>query len=438
MITLRPDQREAVDKAKGILSSLGVVYLAAQMRTGKSIMGLTTAYESGWKKVLVISKKNAIPSIKDDVSACGYPMQVTITTHESAKNFDNIYDGYIVDEANEAAGAFPKARGKTIAIKELVGSKPVILMSGTPSPESWSQIYHQFWLSHIGPFKAYKDFYKWSKDYVKQHPYEAHDALGKPVIKYKVKQKFVGGMLLNDYSEGLEDKIKAAIAPYMVYLTQQDAGFNVTVEEEVLKVPIDENIYKLMDRLKRDKVYRLKSGAIIVADTPARMQSIFHQLSSGTIKVDDKYIILDRSKALFIKERFAGKKIAIFYKFIAEGRLLREVFPSHTDKDSEFNSRNDLTYICQIKSGRSGVKLNTADYLVMYNIDFSATSYWQGRERMGDKYRTKQNKMFWIFSERGFESKVYKVVVKKMSYTLNHFKKDLQQWQASPSSRQKL
>jgi hypothetical protein len=423
MITLRPDQRETVDKAKAILASLGVVYLAAQMRTGKSIMGLTTAYESGWKKVLVITKKKAKPSIEADVKACSYPMAVTITTHESAKNFDNIYDGYIVDEANEAAGAFPIPRGKTKAIKELIGSKPVILMSGTPSPESWSQIYHQFWLSHLGPFRAYKDFYKWSKDYVKQHPYEDHDKLGKPVIRYRVKQKFVGGMQMNDYSEGLEDKIKEAIAPYMVYLTQQEAGFNVTVEEEILKVPIDENIYKLMDKLKRNKVYTLKSGDTIVADTPAKMQSVFHQLSSGTIKVDDKYIILDRSKALFIKERFAGKKIAIFYKFIAEGNLLRDVFPNHTDKDSEFNSRNDLAYICQIKAGRSGTKVSTADYLIMYNIDFSATSYWQGRERMGDKNRTKENKMFWIFSERGLEKHVYKLVIKKKSFTTSHFNK---------------
>jgi hypothetical protein len=437
MITLRPDQRETVDKAKGILRSLHLVYLAAQMRTGKSIMGLTIAYESGWKDVLVITKKKAIPSINSDIKACGYPMNVTVTTHESAKNFYNTYDGYIVDEANEAAGAYPIPRGKTKAIKAVIGSKPLILMSGTPSAEGWSQLFHQFWLSAFSPFKKYANFYKWAKDFVKQYEYDDKDAEGNPVKKFRVKQKYLGGMQVNDYSEGIEAKIKPVIAPYMVYLTQEEAGFNVQVEEEILKVAIDENIYKLMERIKRDQVYTLKSGDTIVADTPVRMQNIFHQLSSGTIKIDDKYIIIDRSKALFIRTYFAGKKIAIFYKFIAEGNLLREIFPNNTDNDALFNSRPDLTYICQIKTGRSGVNLSTADFLVMYNIDFSATSYWQGRERLGAKDRTKQNKMFWIFSERGFESKVYKAVVKKKSYTNSHFKKDLKEWQASPSSKQK-
>ena len=62
--------------------------------------------------------------------------------------------------------------------------------------------------------------------------------------------------------------------------------------------------------------------------------------------------------------------------------------------------------------------------LVYYNIDFSATSYWQSRDRMTTKDRLK-NEVYWIFSKGGIESEIYKAVIKKKDYTLTHFKRDL-------------
>ena len=59
-----------------------------------------------------------------------------------------------------------------------------------------------------------------------------------------------------------------------------------------------------------------------------------------------------------------------------------------------------------------------------YNIDFSATSYWQSKDRMTTKDRL-HNKIYWIFSKDGIEKDIYKAVVKKKDYTLNHFKRDL-------------
>ena len=78
----------------------------------------------------------------------------------------------------------------------------------------------------------------------------------------------------------------------------------------------------------------------------------------------------------------------------------------------------------QIVSGREGVSLRKAEYLVYYNIDFSATSYWQSRDRMTTMDRL-ENQVYWVFSENGIEDKIYGAVSKKMDYTLNHFKKDL-------------
>lgn len=419
MITLRHEQRQTVDKAKPILQEKKIVYLAAEVRTGKNIMSFTLAYEMGWKRVCFITKKNAIEGVQKDYAQLAFFPVCIITNFEQVIKLLNVYqfDGFIIDESH-ANGAFPKPSQRTKNIRELVGHKPVILMSGTPTPESPSQIYHQFWISQFGPFQRYTNFYKWARDFV------------------DVKKRFINGFPVNDYSKAKEAEITATIEPYMVRLSQQDAGFTSYVEEQILWVDIDQRLYKLMEVLKKHKYYKMKNGDEIIADTPVKLQSLFHQISSGTVNItkveNEKEVkikhILDESKAWFIKSKFAGQKIAIFYKFIAEGNLLRKVFPNNTESPDEFNKYDHLVYIKQIVSGREGVNLSTADALIMYNIDFSATSYWQGRARMQTKDRVKESKLFWIFSKHGIEKFVHKAVVKKQNYTKAFFVKDFKNW----------
>jgi hypothetical protein len=89
----------------------------------------------------------------------------------------------------------------------------------------------------------------------------------------------------------------------------------------------------------------------------------------------------------------------------------------------DFNA-TDKSIALQIVSGREGISLKLAEALVYYNIDFSATSYWQSRDRMTTKDR-KFNKIYWIFAIGGIEKEIYKSVIKKKDYTLRHFKRDL-------------
>lgn len=357
MIELRPEQRELVDKAKEILLRCGVVYIAGEVRVGKTPSGIITAKELGWKHICIITSKNAISGI-EKFTALEPTLRFTVTNFEQASKLINIYDGFIIDEAHKC-GQFQKPSKRTKVLKELIGLKPVILMSGTPHPETPSQIFHQFWLTSKGPFVRYKNFFAWAKEFV------------------DVKKKRINGWEINDYSHAKEEKVQKAIEPYMVTLSQQDAGFKVFVDEEILKIPIDDRIYKLIQVLKKDKVYTMKSGDVIVCDTPVKMQSVFHQICSGTIKIGDKRVVIDESKAWYIKSRFSGQKIAVYYQFIAEFELLQKVFPNWTDDADEFNRRENLVFLKQFISGREGINISTADALIAYNIAFSATTYWQ-------------------------------------------------------------
>ena len=110
--------------------------------------------------------------------------------------------------------------------------------------------------------------------------------------------------------------------------------------------------------------------------------------------------------------------------FKAELKALKEVYGDElTTELSDFEQTNKSIAL-QIVSGREGISLKQADCLVYYNIAFSATSYWQSRDRMTTKDRL-ENNVYWIFSRGGIEKKIYKAVTNKKDYTLSHFKKDL-------------
>ena len=414
MITLRPYQKEISQKAHDILLSKGLVYLSMEVRTGKTLTALNVCklYHKGWKdfKVLFVTKKKAIKDIEQQCK--DFNIEATVINYESVNKVDtsNI-DVLILDEAH-SIGAYPKPTNRFKDIRNILTKDnkytKVIYLSGTPSPESYSQLFHQFRVSdEYSPFKNYVNFYKWSKYFVDE------------------KQKRVAnGFMATDYSDANKSKIDEIIKPYFISYTQEEAGFKQQVNEEVLYVKMQDVTYSLIKKLVKDDIVEGKDK-VILADTAVKKQSKIHQLNSGTIKFEDGSTkTIDYSKAEFIKQKFKGKKIAIFYIFKQEFELLKEVFTKFTLEPTEFNDSNDLVFLGQIRSVREGLNLSSADCLIMYNIDFSAISYLQGKDRMTAKDRTKENKVYWIFAQNGIEEKIYKSVINKKDYTLSYFKRD--------------
>jgi hypothetical protein len=195
------------------------------------------------------------------------------------------------------------------------------------------------------------------------------------------------------------------------------------IEEEVIRIKMKPMTYNIMDTLLDDRVVE-GNNEVILGDTAAKLMQKVHQLCGGTIKFESgKSMVLDTTKAEFIKSHFATSKIGIFYVFKEELNALKQVYGDDlTTSIDEFNS-TDKVIALQTVSGREGISLRNADYLVFYNIMHSAVSYWQARDRMTTIDR-KFNKVYWIFTEGGIEDKIYKVVKSKKKYTSNVFKKD--------------
>jgi len=402
---LRQYQIEIANKANEILKELNIVYLCCEVRTGKTLMALETAKLFGANKVLFLTKKKAINSILSDFKALNYNYELTVANNESVHLIKDKYDLIISDE-HHRNGAFPKPNKTTKIIKEKFSNLPFIFLSGTPTPESYSQIYHQFWLSKHTPFKNYINFYKWAKDFV------------------NVKQKHLGYGIINDYTDANQEKIKSITDKYMITFTQEDAGFKTNVKEIILEVEMHPIIYKIAKELKKNNLYQGKND-LILADTAVKLMSKLHQLYSGTIILESgNGIILDDSKLVFINENFKDNKIAIFYKFQQELEMIKLFYQDNICFDLETFDSTNKNIALQIVSGREGISLKNADYLIYLTPDFSATSYWQSRDRLTTMDR-KENNIFWIFAKGGIESYIYKSIMAKKNYTLSQFKKDI-------------
>jgi hypothetical protein len=410
-ITLRPYQQAIVEKTCKLLRGAPrFAYLSMEVRTGKTLTALSALDCVGdISTVLFVTKKKAITGIQKDYKALAPSYRCEFINYESLHKVDmGKIDAVVFDEAH-SMGAFPKPSNRTLQARYLVHKHDpyVIFLSGTPSPESYSQLYHQIWvLGDRSPFYE-PNFYKWAHGYV------------------KIWERMINGFRVNDYSNGIKESIMPAVDPYMISYTQSEAGFSSKVNEHILKVTMSDMTYNIADRLKKDLLFEGKDD-VILADTPVKMMQKLHQIYSGTVILESgKAVVLDKTKAEFIRERFAGKRIAVFYKFQEELKCLLSVYQEDMTTDlGKFHANECNNFAIQIVTGREGISLEEADYLVYYNIDFSATSYWQSRDRLTTMDRL-ENHVYWIFAEGGIEEKIYKVVQGKKPYTVSHFKKDL-------------
>ena len=403
----RDYQLEMIKKAKPLLEKDRFVYLAMEVRTGKTLTSLGVSALLPVQNLLFITKKKAIGSIEDDYKMLNPSYKITVVNYESLHKIDQKGWDMVVCDESHGMGAFPKRNKRSTQVKSLIlkNNPYVIFLSGTPTPESYSQMYHQVSIMRNHPFKEYTTFYKFAKKYV------------------NITQRKINSFLINDYSCGL-DTIISEMKPHTLSYTQKEAGFKVKTTEHVIEVDMLPITYQLVKKLTKNLVIEGKDD-VILADTPVKLMMKLHQIYSGTVKFESgNSMVLDYSKAEFIHDNFIDIKIGIFYKFKQELVALQKIYGDQLCTDLETFKSTDKSIALQIVSGREGISLKEAKILVYYNIDFSATSYWQSRDRMTTKDRL-ENDVYWIFSKGGIEHDIYQSVIKKKNYTLRHFERDL-------------
>jgi len=403
-MVLRDYQRDIVARGLDILKTRGILYLCMEVRTGKTLTALHIAYIVA-PRVLFVTKKKAIGGIEKDIAASGLKFaSLVVTNYEQVKKLSpRDFDLVIADESHQMK-AFPLPSLRTRDMQRIAYRKPIIFLSGTAAPESYAELYHQFWISERSPWSGFRNFYDWAKSgYV------------------NIKEVKRGNFIINDYSAADGPRILRETEPHMISFSQQEAGFRCEVKEFFHRVEIPK-LPEMIKALDRDKIINIQ-GRPVLGDNPAKLLTKMHQLCGGTIITEQGTLIFSKAKAEFIKEKFRGRRIAIFYKFMAEYNLLAGMFPNHTLDPVEFEARKSDVFLSQIISGREGITLASADAIVMYAMDFAATSYFQSRARLQTLARTTPAEVHWILAAGGIEPAIYKAVSAKKDFSLSFYKR---------------
>ena len=407
LFKLRDYQNIAKEEIVTILNKKKLCYLSGSTRSGKTLTVLFAAEEYGAKKVIFITKKKAISSIESDFEKARLTYKLTVINYESVHKIKNKdFDFLIIDEAHSLS-KYPKPALRTKRIKEKFSHIPLILLTGTPAIESYSQYFHQFWISNFSPFKQYKNFYRWADDFVNK------------------KIKRLGTHQITDYSGAKENDIDKIIRPYTVVMTKPEDEFT-EANKNILRIDTPKQIQSLCKRLIKDRAIEGKTG-YIMAETPAKLQSKVHQMYNGTVIIEKgidetEAIILDDYKVRFIAERFKGKKIAIFYYYKAELEMLLNAFGDNITTDLDEFNNTDKNFALQ-QSVTEGMNVSAADCLVYFNFGFSGKNFVQSLDRLTVRGR-KDNNVYFIFESGGITEKIYNRVSKKEDFNSRQFIND--------------
>ena len=360
-IRLRDYQDRIAGEAADRLSRLGICYLGMECRTGKTLTALSAAERTGARSVLFVSKLKALPSVRNDYAMLQPPYAMTAVNYESVHKVSGEWDLVILDEAHNL-GQFPRPNQRARRLREICGGLPVLYLSGTPSPESYSQLYHQLWVCSFSPWRKYANFYRWARD-----------------------------------------------------------GY-VGIREHTVTVPMKPVTAELLHRLWHDRVAEIDGMAVLAAN-PATLLTKMHQISSGTVIAENgASIAFDDSKAIYIRDHFRGKT-AVFYVYRQEEEMLKRVFPDWTDDPEEFQASDSKVFISQVRRAREGVRLDSADALVFLNLEYSYLSYEQGRNRLVSKERETPADVWFLCSDCGIERSILEAVHGKTDFTLSYYRR---------------
>lgn len=413
MIQFRKDQIATIKEGDEILQTKGALYLALEMRLGKTLISLELARLSKANHVLFVTVKKAIPSIERDFKELNPGYQLTVINYESVSKAAGQYDFIILDESH-TLGAFPLPTQKTVNVRKIIDKnkiQKVIWLSGTPSIESTSQLYHQLimWTGH--PFRKYKNFYKFHEEY--GIPQQIRGA---------------GGMLIKDYSKVKVVVSELFLKPIAISLTKKEADFKQYEPEiEIVNVRMNQRVDQIYTAVETQGLWHLLDD-VVVADSAVKVMGKLSQISSGSVIGEKETSLLSTHKVDKIKEIISQhKSVVVFYRYKGDLLLLEKNLSNYTLDVEKWRSDPSITLLLQTKSGSRGIDLSKADVQVYMTLEFSGEVWTQGIDRQAHMNRSEPYVIKVLCSvtlkgEETIDHKIFKTITKKQDFNVATFK----------------
>ncbi len=373
-------------KSYEVLKQYGLAYLSGEERTGKTIASIVCAELCDITSVLIVTKKKAYTDWNLVLQGLDKNHIYSLTTYHQINKVASNFDMVIIDEAHNYISSYPRTGAIWNDVHKKVYGKPILYLSATPHPQGYQQLFHQFALSAWSPWKQYKNFYKWFKDYGEAYTID------------------IQGIPRTQYDRAKTEDIIADTEHLFVTVTREELGFEHEPEDRVHYIQLDEATRDVYNELVEHEMVELRIGTV-VCDTKSKMRAVLHQLEGGTIKTDtESHTLRNSEKIDFILDTFGDDpSLVIMYNFKQELIKLKDVFKKAT--------------ILQATSYAEGVALHMYDHLVIYSQDYSTARHSQRRARQCNINRDKPIIVHHLIVRKAISAQVYKTVnVNKKNY----------------------
>lgn len=390
-----PHQYTLANKVYDVLNAKGLAYLAAEERTGKTLAAILVCERTPCTKVLVLTKKKAIPGWLTTLEAYPHAAVYTVTNYHQAVKLKDEYDIILMDEAHNYISSYPKTSAIWKAVATLTKGKPIVYISATPHAQGYQQLYHQFKLSSYSPWRKHATFYSWFKTYGKQYSIE------------------LNGIEVKQYTRTKEELILPDIEGLFITATRESLGFEFEPEDKLHWITLGEAARSVYNELLEHNIVELHAGTL-VCDTNSKLRYALHQLEGGTAKIEGADIVLgNQEKVQYILDTWGDvSSLAIMYNYKAEKLKLEAIF------------KNAL--LLQATSYAEGIDLSGYANLVIYSQDFSTARHTQRRARQANMKRDTAIIVHFLLVKKAISAQVYKTVsVNKRNFVDSVFKKAL-------------
>ncbi len=344
---------------------------------------------------LFLTVTSAIPGVKKVRDALGIS-DITITTYGSVHKHVDIYDYLILDEAHLKISSYPKmskSREKLDLILEKNPNIKVIWLSGTPQIESSSKMFHQLNVCSRHSFSKYDDFYHWFNG-SDNYQTKSCNRMG-----YGIKglTKFTGSSRPSiNYDETINFDNK--IDPIMIRRGVDQELVNVIP----VRIEPPEEIATAIHGIKTKSIAQM-NGETFVSDGGASRLSKMHQLAGGSaISVANSGIMLSDFKAKEIHSKHGSNNCCIFYKYVAEKKILEEYFPSED--------------LFQIESNCTGIDLSHYDEMIIYSLTWSGSTYTQVLNRLVNTERSDIPNIYIYLTNNSPDDMIFRAVSRKNDF----------------------
>lgn len=388
-MTYKQHQIQASDQVYDIVKSKGICLLAGLPRTGKTRTAIRVAELSKCEHVLVVTRKNAIPGWRKELRAVTATKRYTVTNYEQVAKLTGSYDLAIVDESHNI-GRPGKPTQRLQDLRKKVYGLPIILLTGTPAAETLLSYYYQFCLSPKSPFAEYKNFYAFFKDY------------GEP------RQIYVNGRMQETYTKG-RPEILAKVKPYIVTLTQEQAGIIHKAQDHVHVVKLNDDTKAMIDAIRTDQVIEIDRETVAFESDMAERAAV-HQVECGALKVNGRVSLLPNSEVVdYLYATFGDKDdVGFMCHYVSTRQKLMQRFK----KAKLFSSQ----------SHAEGVDLSHLKHFVIVNSGYSGASFIQRRDRIVNINRDTPAVVHHITTDGGISAQVYTTLKNKKDFTLRLYR----------------